>query len=59
MAGYISSCLFGGFTGPMSDKYGRKRLGQVCIIGNNELCSWARCIFSDHIDHNDFGINKP
>ena len=29
MAGYLSSCVFGGLTGPLADKYGRRRLGQV------------------------------
>ena len=33
MPGYISSCLLGGFTGPLADKYGRKRLGQIfCVL---------------------------
>ena len=29
LAGYLSSCVFGGLTGPLADKYGRRRLGQV------------------------------
>ena len=29
LAGYLSSCIFGSFTGPSADKYGRKLLGQV------------------------------
>merc|ERR1719323_1325244 len=33
LTGYLSSCIFGGLTGPLSDKYGRKRLGQIfCVI---------------------------
>ena len=33
LAGYLSSCFLGGFTGPLADKYGRKRLGQIfCVI---------------------------
>jgi len=33
LAGYLSSCIFGSFTGPSADKYGRKLLGQIfCII---------------------------
>ena len=33
MTGYISSCLLGGFTGPLADKYGRRRLGQMsCVL---------------------------
>lgn len=33
MTGYISSCLLGGFTGPLADKYGRRRLGQIfCVL---------------------------
>ena len=44
MAGYISSCVFGGFTGPLSDKYGRKRLGQVMQFYINifYLCNLMR-----------------
>ena len=33
LAGYLSSCFLGGLTGPLADKYGRKRLGQIfCVI---------------------------
>ena len=33
MAGYLSSCLLGSTSGPLADRYGRRRLGQVfCLI---------------------------
>jgi len=33
LAGYVSSCIFGSFSGPLADKFGRKLMAQVfCVV---------------------------
>merc|ERR1711971_50772 len=33
LAGYVSSCFLGSLSGPLADKYGRRKMGQVfCVI---------------------------